>query len=136
MRQALEHRARELRVEHAVRFVGAIQNGQLRDLFKSTDVVCVPSRNEPFGIVVLESWAAGKPCIVSCNGGARELVEHGQDGLVVNPDPNAIAWGVCEFFRNFEHARWAGSRGRVKAAYGYAWNSVAERTERAYHAIC
>ncbi|HEY8944960.1 MAG TPA: glycosyltransferase family 4 protein [Polyangiaceae bacterium] len=136
MRQALEHRARELRVEHAVRFVGAIQNGQLRDLFKSTDVVCVPSRNEPFGIVVLEAWAAGKPCIVSCNGGARELVEHGQDGLVVNPDPNAIAWGVCEFFRNFEHARWAGSRGRVKAAYGYAWNSVAERTERAYHAIC
>ena len=84
MRAALERRARELGVAHAVRFAGAIDaNGDLSNLFKSTDAICVPSRNEPFGITVLEAWAAGKPVVVTNQGGPSEFVEHGVDGFLV-----------------------------------------------------
>src|SRR5690606_18993303 len=78
MRGYLEQRAHQLGVGHAVRFLGAMgANGALVDLFKSTDLLCVPSRNEPFGVVVLEAWAAGKPVVATQNGGPRHSVEHG-----------------------------------------------------------
>jgi len=136
LRGQLEHRARELGVQHAVRFLGAMEpNGRLTNLFKSTDCVCVPSRNEPFGIVVLEAWAAGKPVVVTHNGGPRDFVTHNEDGYLIYDNPNSICWGVNQMFSNFAHARWMGSRGRVKAAYGFSWDRIAEQTEGIYYEL-
>jgi len=59
MRGQLERRAGQLGVAGSVRFLGYRDGDELVDLFKAADVVCVPSRNEPFGIVVLEAWSAG-----------------------------------------------------------------------------
>jgi len=133
MRDNLERRARQLGVAHAVRFLGAMgPNGDLINLYKSADVVCVPSRNEPFGIVVLEAWAAGKPVIATRNGGPREFVTHGQDGYLVYDSPPSVCWGVNETFSNFAHARWMGERGRVKAAFGFSWDTIAAQTEGIY----
>jgi glycosyltransferase involved in cell wall biosynthesis len=136
MKPHLEHRARELGVDHAVRFLGAMSaDGDLINLFKSTDVVCVPSRNEPFGMVVLEAWAAGKPVVVTENGGPRYFTSHGEDGFVVYPNPPSICWGINTIFGNFEHARWMGERGRVKAAYGFSWEMMAGQSEGIYREL-
>ena len=137
MKPYLEHRAWEIGVAHAVRFPGSLppDNG-LTDLFKSTDLVCVPSRNEPFGLVVLEAWSAGKPVVVTENGGPRYFTSHGEDGFVVYPNPQSICWGINTVFGNFEHARWMGSRGRVKAAYGFSWDVIAGQTEGIYRELC
>jgi glycosyltransferase involved in cell wall biosynthesis len=136
MRGHLLHRAKELGVDFAVRFPGAMSpDGDVLNLFKSADVICVPSRNEPFGIVVLEAWAASKPVVVTRNGGPRDFVSHGEDGYVVDASAWGIADGVKAAFSNFEHARWMGSRGRVKAAYGFSWDTIAEQTEAIYREI-
>ncbi len=133
MRGALEQRAWEMGIGHAVRFTGGMDpNGDVINLFKSTDMVCVPSRNEPFGIVVLEAWAAGKPVVVTQNGGPRDFVSHGHDGFIVYDNPDSIAWGVNSVFGNFAHAQWMGEQGRVKAAYGFSWDNIAEQTEGVY----
>ena len=136
MRAYLEHRACELGVNHAVRFVGAMDpNGELINLYKSTDTVVVPSRNEPFGIVVLEAWASGKPVVATQNGGPRDFVSHGEDGFLVYDNPHSICWGVNTIFGNFEHARWMGSQGRVKAAYGFSWDAIARQTQAVYEEL-
>ncbi|MCH7814213.1 MAG: glycosyltransferase family 4 protein [Planctomycetes bacterium] len=136
MRGLLERRAHELGVAHAVRFLGAMApDGDLINLYKSTDLVCVPSRNEPFGIVILEAWAAGKPVVVTRNGGPREFVTHQQEGYLVHDNPDSICWGINEVFGNFEHARWMGERGRVKAAYGFSWDIIAGQTEGIYREL-
>jgi glycosyltransferase involved in cell wall biosynthesis len=133
MRKNLEQRANELGIHHAIRFLGNMNaNGDLKNLYKSTDVVCVPSRNEPFGIVVLESWAAGKPVVVTRNGGPAEIVTHNQEGLVAFDNPGSICWAIREIFGNFQHAKWMGERGRAKAAYGFSWDVVAAATEGIY----
>jgi len=136
MKAYLEHRARELGVQHAVRFLGAMGAwSDLVNLYKSTDVVCVPSRNEPFGVVILEAWAAGKPVVVTENGGPRYITSHGEDGFVVYANPQSICWGINTIFGNFEHARWMGERGRAKAAYGFSWDVVAGQVEGIYREL-
>ena len=133
MRGWLQQEAQRMGVQHAVRFLGALgANGALVDLFKSTDVLCVPSRNEPFGVVVLEAWAAGKPVVATHNGGPRHFVEHGTNGFLVHDHPGSIAWGIGAIFGNFDHSRWMGERGRVKAAYGFSWDNIAAQTEGIY----
>ena len=94
MRAGVERRARDRGVSHACRFYGVLPRNQLIDLYKSCDCVCVPSRNEPFGIVVLEAWAAGKPVVATVNGGPSEFVWHDVNGFKINPNPDSIAWGI------------------------------------------
>ncbi len=74
LRFSVESRAWALGINHATRFLGYRSGQELINLFKASDVVCVPSRNEPFGIVILEAWSAGKPVVASRNGGPSEFV--------------------------------------------------------------
>lgn len=136
MRGDLERRANELCVGHATRFLGNMDpNGDLINLFKSADAVCVPSRNEPFGIVILEAWAAGKPVVATRNGGPAEFVSHNETGYLVYDHPGSIAWGVNEIFNNFSHAQWMGERGRVTAAFEFSWDRIAGQTEGVYNEL-
>ncbi|MBF0123768.1 MAG: glycosyltransferase family 4 protein [Magnetococcales bacterium] len=58
----------------------------LVDLYLAADAFVFPSRLETFGIVLAEAMAAGLPIITSDAPGCRDLVRHGRDGLVVNPN--------------------------------------------------
>jgi glycosyltransferase involved in cell wall biosynthesis len=134
MRPAVERRAHELGVAHATRFVGFQRDGALTNLYKACDVLCVPSRNEPFGIVLLEAWSAGKPVVSTRNGGPNEFVWHEVNGLKIHADPNSIAWGLGTLFTNFEWARWMGRNGRIAAETSFSWESVADQVADVYGA--
>ena len=136
MRAALESRARQLGIFGAVRFVGHHVGNELIHLFKLADVVCLPSRNEPFGIVVLEAWSAYKPVVVTQNGGPNEYVRHEMNGLKIDPNPNSIAWGVCTLLSNFEWARWMGQNGRKAVEQQFTWDMIVEQTLAIYEEVC
>jgi glycosyltransferase involved in cell wall biosynthesis len=130
----VRHRANSLGVGHATRFIGFQQNGRLTSLYKACDVVCVPSRNEPFGIVLLEAWSAGKPVVATNNGGPAEFVWHEVNGLKVYPEPNSIAWGLGTLFTNFEWGRWMGGNGRLAVETAFCWDHIADRVSDIYGA--
>jgi glycosyltransferase involved in cell wall biosynthesis len=65
---------------------------QLAALMAATDVFCLPSYFEGFGLPVLESMACGAPVVVSDRGALPELV--GDAGLVVSPQPSAVSAAV------------------------------------------
>lgn len=132
MRADLEARMHQLGVAHAVRFAGFKRGQDLVDLYKATDMVCVPSRNEPFGIVILEAWAAGKPVVVTHNGGPAEFVRHGKDGWKIYDHPDSVAWGILETFRDFNRARDMGAAGADRIAREFTWDRIAEETEEVY----
>lgn len=134
MKDALVARAGQLGISHAVHFAGAIKSGSphLKALFKSCDAVVVPSRNEPFGIVVLEAWAAGKPVVATTCGGPRDFVKPDREGYLVDPNPGSIAWGICKICDNFEHARWMGQQAKRKALDEFNWGHIARQTEQIY----
>ena len=113
--------------------MGYRRGEDLRNLFKATDVVCVPSRNEPFGIVILEGWAAGKPVVVTHNGGPAEFVRHGIDGLKIYDHADSVRWGVLEAFSDFDRARSMGRLGQARARTELSWDNIARQTEDVYH---
>ena len=132
MRWELESRARHLGVFQATRFLGYRNGGELIDLYKACDVVCMPSRNEPFGITALEGWAARKPVVASANGGPNEFVWHNVNGLKIYADANSVGWGLGTLFTNFEWARWMGDNGHRAVQTAFTWDIIAEKIEHCY----
>lgn len=132
MRRGLEARTHQLGVGHAVRWVGYKSGTELINLFKAADLVCVPSRNEPFGIVILEAWSAGKAVVATKNGGPAEFVNHGFDGYSVSDSVDSIGWGVGTAMSNFGHTRWMGANGRREAETKFSWDTIAAQTEQVY----
>ena len=132
MRHSVESRAWDLGIAHATRFLGYRSGQELINLYKASDVVCVPSRNEPFGIVILEAWSAGKPVVVSCNGGPSEFVWHEVDGLKIHDYSESIAWGIGNMFKDFEHARWMGRNGRTAVETSFSWDTIADQVLHIY----
>lgn len=70
-------------LQSQVQFVGVLSRQELSQLYKTHNVLVFPSRfQEPFGISQIEAMAAGLTLVTSGTGGACEIVEHGQDGLI------------------------------------------------------
>lgn len=136
MRGGLEARVRQLGITHATRFLGRRDGQELIRLFKLADVVCVPSRNEPFGIVVLEAWSACKPVVVTQVGGPSEYVWHEVNGLKTEPIPNCVARALGIIFSDFERSRWMGRNGRKAVEDCFTWDMIVEKTLTVYREVC
>jgi glycosyltransferase involved in cell wall biosynthesis len=132
MRWDLENATRTRGLEHNTRWLGKVRREPLRSLIKSCDAVCVPSRNEPFGIVILEAWSAYKPVVATVIGGPGEFVTHDRTGFSINPNPDSVAWGIGHIFANFEHARKMGENGRREVEKRFTWDVIAKQTVEAY----
>jgi len=125
----------QLGVAHAVRMLGGKQGREVVDLFKACDIVAVPSRNEPFGIVILEGWSAQKPVVSTKRGGPAEFVWHGVNGLQVDDTPDSVAWGLGTLLADHNHCRWMGRNGRAAVDAAFSWDSIAEQTEQVYTSV-
>ena len=91
---------RRVRQEAAALGESVVMTGPVADartLMSWFDVLCVPSRAEPFGTVAAEALAAGTPAVVTDSGGMPEYVTPGRSGAVVEPGrPDALAAALEE----------------------------------------
>jgi glycosyltransferase involved in cell wall biosynthesis len=83
LREQLESDARTLGVASRVRFLGFVNQPMLPAVYRSADVMVLPSEYEPFGVVVNESMCCGCPVIASDRvGSARDLVAPTEDSFI------------------------------------------------------
>src|SRR5207237_2839523 len=68
---------------HSVCRLGVLDDQQKRDFFAAIDVFALPSRSDSFGLVLLEAWANGAPCVGYRAGGLPWVIRDGVDGLIV-----------------------------------------------------
>ena len=85
--------AKELGLDQKVFFLGHRED--IPAVMNALDVFVLPSRQEPFGLVVLEAMAAGCPIVATNAGGVPEIVRHeGEALLVPADDPDAMAAAI------------------------------------------
>ncbi|OFZ80936.1 MAG: glycosyl transferase [Bdellovibrionales bacterium RIFOXYD1_FULL_53_11] len=135
MRGELGAMSHQLGISHAVKFLGVRGGRELTDLFKACDIVCVPSRNEPFGIVILEGWSAKKPVVSTKRGGPAEFVWHEITGLHVDDAPDSVGWGLGTLLADHERCRWMGRNGRAAVDAAFSWDRIAAQTEEVYSEV-
>jgi glycosyltransferase involved in cell wall biosynthesis len=83
LRHDLEAEARSLGVANSVRFLGFVNQSNLPAVYRSCDLLVLPSEYEAFGLVVNEAMLCGCPVIVSDRVGARlDLVLEGKTGFI------------------------------------------------------
>lgn len=105
----------------------------LVDAYHAADVFLLPSIHEPFGIVILEAWAAGLPVVASKVGGVPSFVVSGEDALLFDVQD---AKGLLDAFQTLVETPEVGARiarnGWQKARNEYSWDRVTERLVQIY----
>lgn len=127
--------AHQLGVAHALRILGVKSGRELTDLFKACDILAVPSRNEPFGIIILEGWSAAKPVVCTKRGGPAEFVWHDVNGLQIDDTPDSVGWGLGTLLSDHNRCRWMGQNGRATVDAVFSWDNIAEQTETTYQSV-
>lgn len=121
----LHELASELGVAGDVRFVGALHRDTLAGLLAAASVTIVPSFSETFGLVALESAAAGTPVIAYNAGGLAEAVEDGVSGVLLGTrDPRQWAIEISALLDNDERRSQLGLSARAYAER-FTWGSAA-----------
>ncbi|NMB79631.1 MAG: glycosyltransferase family 4 protein [Methanomicrobiales archaeon] len=128
MKQYLQERARDL----PVNFVGYIADSEYLRLLNACDLVVIPSRNEPFGLVLLEAWSAEKPVVASNVGGLSENIDPFINGIKADPDPDSLAWGMANLVDDPWKAEAMGRRGRNKVDHIFLWDPIGQRMLESY----
>jgi glycosyltransferase involved in cell wall biosynthesis len=94
-RPALEKVAARLNVTRSVTFHGAVNQDRVRELLARADVFVLPSFAEGVPVSLMEAMAMEIPCISTTIAGIPELIESGEEGILVPPsDPDLLAAAV------------------------------------------
>lgn len=117
-RQRLEQLATRWELEADTRFLGFQNQTALPALFALADVFVLPSRHEPWGLIVNEAMAAGCAVIVSSDVGAGpDLVEDGVNGYIYPVgDIGALASTLSKVLQSPTHARQMGEASQRRIA--------------------
>lgn len=121
---ALRWRVAEKGLGGAVTFLGWVRDEKAKEAFFDTiDILAMPSREEAFGVVLIEAMAHGKAVVVSdCDAPAR-IVREANCGLIVpRDDVRGLADALAALLENADRSQTFGTR-----AYAYAKARHSER---------
>lgn len=133
----LERLAARLSIANSVRFLGFLDRREVAAQFAQSDVFVLPSLVETQGMVAMEAMRFAKPVIVTNRiVSARELVDDGSNGFIVDPDDDGdLAGKLLRLHADPVLRTRMGAAGFAKSA-AYSPQAFADRTEAIYRTVC
>ena len=131
-RVELERLVEELGLQDKVLFFENVPHERIAAFMGAATIFCLPSRSEPFGIVLLEAGAFAVPVIASDVDGIPEIIEHDVNGrLTQAEDPDALAAEITRLLENPEESKSLGLRLREHVLKHFTW----ERAQQQYEGL-
>jgi len=123
---------RSLAESHEVSFEirTSIDDNELVDTLNRATAMVYAPRLEPFGLAPLEANACGLPVIAVAEGGVREAIIDGVNGLLVQHDPQMMAHAIQRLAQDKDLAAQLSKNGSEVAQEKWSVNSAVERLER------
>ncbi|MBN1346345.1 MAG: glycosyltransferase [Phycisphaerae bacterium] len=126
-RQNLGLLARNLGIDHLVRFVG--WRDDVERILATMDVFALTSRREGMNNAVLEAMASAIPIVATAVGGNPEVIQDGLQGLLIPPgDRDALVAALARLAHDQPRRRWLGAQARLHVVRSFSF----ERTLRRY----
>ena len=126
---------KKLGIENLVEFTGFCSD--IEEVIEGLDLVVHASMTgEPFGQVIIEGMAAGKPVVATNGGGVPEIVEDGSTGILVPMgDVQAMADAICEILADPVRAREMGIRGHQRVENHFTVELTASKVETVFYEV-
>lgn len=131
MRGYLESKANHMGISRSTKFPGYVSEEEKLDLLGASDIVCIPSRNEPFGLVLFEAWAAGDAVVASNVGGLSENIDDFTDGIKASPNPESIGWSINHAIEDPRFIQRLGRNGQKKLK-NFSWDKIGKKLLKVY----
>lgn len=125
----LRQRARAEGVEERVEFTGWLSEERKAELMAGCcGVLYLAFLEDSYGYVTLEAFESGKPVITLLDGGGSlEVIEHGVNGLVAAPEPQALAAAMDRLWTDREEGRRMGANAlETPRRHRIDWDTVVE----------
>jgi glycosyltransferase involved in cell wall biosynthesis len=102
--------------------LGYVSEEEKRDAFDACNLFAMPSRYDSFGIVYLEAWRCAKPVIGAKVGAIPEVIEEGEDGLLVEfGEVDQLASSILHLLKNPDFCKRLGEKGERKVVERFNW---------------
>ncbi|QDU58751.1 glycosyltransferase [Aeoliella mucimassa] len=134
LREELTAKADELGISDRFRLMGFRRD--VPDMMRAVDVMALPSHREPFGLVYVEAGLCDRPVIACQAGGAPEIIEHAESGLLVPPmSPGKLAEAILELLGDRTRAEKMGRRGNEICRTRFNWPNYVEQLSQVYEQV-
>ena len=128
--EKLKRLVTKLKLNSYVEFKGRIDDSAKFFCMKNSQVLCVPTRTESFGIVNLEAMAYGLPIVTTNVGGIPEVV--GDSAFLVPPNnPSALANALIQILNDDTLANDFRKKG-LKRVKRFDWDALVKKYEKLY----
>jgi glycosyltransferase involved in cell wall biosynthesis len=119
-----------------VRQLGVLAEAEKPDFYAACDIFALPSRSDSFGIVLLEAWANGIPCVGYRAGGLAEVIRDGVDGLLATcGNIDELAACLRSLVGDADLGKRLGAAGQVRVLRDHAWQPRLENVRHVYAAL-
>lgn len=123
-------------VRQRVHLLGPLPEHDKADFYSAIDLFALPSRSDSFGLVLLEAWANGIPCIGYRAGGIAEVIKHCATGLLARcGDVLDLADSLQQLSQQEDLRRQLGQEGRKHVLRHNRWEDKLAIVESAYDAL-
>jgi glycosyltransferase involved in cell wall biosynthesis len=115
-----------------VEVLGRLPLDELGAQFRRAAVFCMPTQNEPFGVVFLEAFEYRLPVIATNIGAVPDVVQEGVSGYMVETgDVDALADRLCRLLASPRLCKQFGESGHAHMIARYTWQSTGRRIANA-----
>lgn len=99
--RVIQELPQKLGIESKVQFLGPVNRVDLPSLFHACDLFTLPSREEAFGVAILEALASGLPVIATAVGGIPEILQNCRNSRLIEPGSSrALAEQIRNLLKN------------------------------------